>query len=193
VLITIDATTGAGTEVGPTNTGPRGPTDLSFRSDGTLFAFTDGPEQLHTLDLTTGAATSFDPTDPFGGLGNAIAFDPTDLLFWAGGNVGDNSGNFSNLLDQITGQATNIATFGFPSDCGDLGPPPRLAAADFDDGQAFASLNCGLNNPPITDNRLVQIDFTTGEITEIGPFTVNGEPIQLVDGLAFRSEPVSPD
>ena len=91
VLITIDPTTGAGTEVGPTNipnTGSLAPTDLSFRSDGTLFAFTDGPEQLHTLDLMTGAATLVGNVDPFDGVGNAIAFDPTDLLFWAGGNDG---------------------------------------------------------------------------------------------------------
>jgi hypothetical protein len=54
-------------------------------------------------------------------------------------------------------------------------------------------LNCGSGQGAVIDNRLVQVDFTTGEITEIGPFTVDGEPIQGVDGLAFRTEPVSPD
>jgi hypothetical protein len=129
----------------------------------------------------TGAATTLGETG-VGGFGNAIAFDPSDVLFWA-------QGDSSFTLDQTSGLATFVEDFVYPSDC----DVPRISGADFDDGQAFGSLRCGSGVVPTFDDRLVQVDFTTAEITEVGPFTTGGEQLAGLDGLAFRTEPMSPE
>lgn len=60
VLITIDTSDGAGTEVGPTGI-PGRISDISFNSEGSLFAYEEEIDPEHTvykIDTTTGMATS---------------------------------------------------------------------------------------------------------------------------------------
>ncbi len=100
VLITIDPSTGMGTEVGPTGVeffngifgGFNTFSDISFRpSDGTLFGMSFPGEGLATVDLGTGVATQVAFATFNGELGfqandgSALAFSPSGTLFHAAG------------------------------------------------------------------------------------------------------------
>ena len=83
VLIIIDIETGVGTEVAPIF--PDGILDdMSFRSDGTLFAsFRSKPGIfIETIDTNTGAVNFLGFTGLFG-AGNGIGFDQFNELFLA--------------------------------------------------------------------------------------------------------------
>src|SRR5215208_1694056 len=54
-LITINTSTGAGTLVGNNTVGPIA--DITFRSDGTLFGWTEGSDDLVTVNTATGVET----------------------------------------------------------------------------------------------------------------------------------------
>jgi hypothetical protein len=120
VLLTIDTNTGIGTEIGPTGITAT-TTDISFRSDGTLFAFEAdaGNHQLHTIDPATGVATLVGSTGLSTAGGNAMAFDLGDKLFhsqnvWPPNNL--------NTLDQVTGAANLVGSLAVlpppsPDDC----------------------------------------------------------------------------
>lgn len=113
VLITINASTGAGTEVGPTGiTGAVG--DISFRpSDGVLFAYdaTNDPDHsLYTLNTSTGAATLVGDTGLSLAGGNAMSFDLGGVLYhsqFTGGPSPDlNTLNTSTGAPTLLGQVT---------------------------------------------------------------------------------------
>ncbi len=182
VLITIDTSTGAGTEVATTTHS----FDLSFRnSDNKLFNFAGPGEaaRLNTVDIITGTQTlvGVDPTAP----GNGMAFSLTDDLFhW---NIGilfpGSSGGFT-TLDQTTGAILKqISSNPPPFPAGHI-TIPRINALDVQPGTGimFASVNNGggggFGGGP-RDNHLGTIDLTTGVITHIGP-TVDG-----LDAIAF--------
>src|SRR6185436_13384491 len=63
VLLTIDKVTGVGTLVGPTNVfiasgcSSDRVSDISFRSDGTLYAYAETCDQLGVINTSTGAFT----------------------------------------------------------------------------------------------------------------------------------------
>lgn len=84
VLITINTTTGAGTEVGPT--GISGAvSDISFRpSDGVLFAYdaSNDPEHtLYTINVNTGVATLVGETGLDFAGGNGMTFSAGGVLY----------------------------------------------------------------------------------------------------------------
>jgi hypothetical protein len=172
VLLTIDKATGAGTTVGPANVsttaGCRAVSDISFRSDGTLYAYAVPCGQLGVIDTSTGAFTLLGDTAQRN-AGNGIAFSPGDVLFHAGlDNVG--------TLDQTTGALTPGASLTFPATCTG-GPTRRINALDFHPsaGALFAVMNChGVSQ------RLGTLNTSTGVITEIG------ESVFGLDAIAFQ-------
>ena len=166
VLLTIDTATGAGTQVGPV--GSLSATDISFRSDGTLYAHQ--PNSVFTVDKATGAVTFVGDTGTEG-AGNGMAFSPTDVLFLA-------PGRRLFTLNQATGVATFVTNLTFPGACGAF--QQRVNAMDFQPGTGtlFGSLNC----PNTSTWRLGRIDTSTGTITDVGQ-TVDG-----LDALAFQPD-----
>ena len=91
VLLTIDTATGAGTAVGPTNVSTAAPpcgtvADISFRSDGTLYAYAEPCDTVGVIDTSTGAFTQLGHSGQDDG-GNGIAFSPGDVLFHAGAST----------------------------------------------------------------------------------------------------------
>lgn len=173
VLITIDLATGAGTEVAALNGGAAhffgdAYTDISFRSDGTLYSYLDPSDGLGTIDLGTGALTQLGYTG-VGCCGNGIAFSGSDVLYHANDAA-------LHSLDQTTGAATLIAALGFPS--GQVFP--RVNAMDFDPatGTLYAAVRRDFAN------YLATIDPVTGVVTSIGA-SQNG-----LDALAVFTVPV---
>lgn len=172
VLITINLATGAGTEVATLNGGAPHSfgdtyTDISFRSDGALYAYLEPGDGLGTLDPGTGALTELGFTG-VGCCGNGIAFSGSDALLHA------NDVELSEL-DQNTAVASYLATLGFPA--GQVFP--RVTALDFDPatGTLYAAVRRDFAN------YLATIDPLTGAVTSIGG-SVNG-----LDALAVLLVP----
>lgn len=176
VLITIDISSGAGTEVGPTGiNGTVG--DVSFRRDGMLFVYDANASDhtLYTVDLSTGAASLVGSTGLSFNSGNGITFVPR-----AGRDAGlfHSNRDFSHELSQSTGSATQVANMTFPANCAGTGFA-RIAAADFSGSShtVFGVMKCG--GPG--NESLGTVDYTTGIVTEIGS-TAGG-----MDAIAVRN------
>lgn len=172
VLITIDTATGAGTEVGPTGIpGDNNITDVSFRPDGTLFAFNAfspaGPPagRLYTINTTTGAGTLLGPTGTAGG-GNGIAHGTAGAVLYHSNE--DNT----HTLNQATGAATVIAPVSHTCPV----PSGRSVAADQrpSTGAYYAIRFCGF---PATSATLITLSYLTGTETVIGATTPDMEAI----------------
>jgi hypothetical protein len=166
VLITINPSTGVGTEVGVTGIDPElTVTDMSFRSDDTLFGYSDG--NIYTFSLATGAATELGSVGDGNPEGNGLAFSPFDALYKA-----DNANLWT--INQTTGAGTVVADMNYPFDDND-----RINAMKFNDttGVLFASVKGnGVSGP---NNYLATVDVDNGNVTEIGQ-TMFG-----TSGLAF--------
>lgn len=180
VLVTIDPTTGAATEVGPSvgSAGGGEIADMSFRSDGALYAMAGGGGlgnvPVYTIDKSTGAVTVLGGSNT-SGSGNGIAFSPSDVLFHA-------NGTDLHTLDQTTGAATLVHSLTWPatglcSDTVETGHP-RVGAMDFQPGTGtlFAVLN------HCTDSHwfLGTINTATGAVTAIG------QTVDKLDAIAFQ-------
>ena len=170
VLITIDPTTGAGTEIGPLVNagipGAGGLFDLSFRSDGMLFLsgwdLITPDSTLYTVNQVTGLAT------PVGGMGtlgpgNGITFSLSNILYHSNSAAGIPQ---LNVLDQATGLATFQVALGF-SGFPPLGGP-RLNAMDTDPstGTAWAAVNDG--GAGGGSNYLATLDPRSGRVRHVG-------------------------
>ncbi len=80
-LITVDATTGAGTLVGALGV-TSGLADIAFRSDGALYGYSPSNSTLYSVNTSSGAATQVSATAiPATALGFGLAFDSTDTLY----------------------------------------------------------------------------------------------------------------
>ena len=172
VLITIDVSTGAGTEVAALNGGAAhffgdAYSDISFRSDGALYAYLEPSDGLGAIDIGTGALAQIDFTG-ISGAGNGIAFSSGDVLYHAN-EVALHS------LDQFTAAASQIALLTFPP----LQTFPRVNAMDFDpaSGTLYAAVRRDFAN------YLATIDPVTGLVTQIGA-SQNG-----LDALAVFTVP----
>jgi len=186
VLIRIDPTTGAGTEVGGliTSFSGGGHFDVSFRNaDDVLhllaFSHVFGGVSLFTIDTITGFANEIGDTTVLAN-GNALAFSPADALRHANNDVGGTI----YTVDQASGASgapdDPLTYVGFPALT-----DPRPSAMDFDpcSGVAYAAINdsTGGGGP----NYLATVDTANGNVSHVGR-SVDG-----LDGLAFyRSEAV---
>jgi hypothetical protein len=179
VLITIDPGTGLGTEVGPTGM-PGDIADVSFRSDGTLFALDAtnpvGGHRLWTVDVTTGAGTLVGSIPGSGtASGNGIAHDASGAtLFYS-----DENNTYT--LDQSTAARTTLAAVSHqcPGGPGD----GRINAADLlasgGAGVVFAIRVCGF---PATQAHLITMNYATGAENPIGQTTLG------MDALAWSHD-----
>ncbi len=174
ILLTIDPTTGAGSEVCPITPWPHpygnSISDISFRGDGVLYAYLESGDGLGTLDTATCTLTPLGPTNT-SDTGNGIGFTPGDTLYHA------NEWSL-NTLDQATGNATLVTTMAYPP-----GVNPRLSALGYDpaSGAMYGALVEGSGGDDF--NALARVDLATGAVTRIG---------QSVTGLgALAIRPVS--
>jgi hypothetical protein len=155
---TIDTTTGAGTDVGPT--GRSQGWAAAFDLDGTLFttyAGFSGNAQLATIDRTTGAIAS-----TIGGLGTsliALEVDTTGQL-WGLGYFDRNLYQ----IDKTTGARTLV---------GDTGVLSTMDLAFDSKGVLYSTVG----------NRLYTLDLTTGASTLVR--TLTGIQSGSVMGIMF--------
>lgn len=152
-VYSIDPTTGVATEIGDHGI-DQAVIDLTFSNDGTLYGWLEpSRDDLVTIDLTTGAATI---VGDFGSSssGRTIEFTPDgDVALF---NLSD-----AILLDPVTGAATgsNITLNG----SGNINASYRTST-----GIAYAIGASGRDGP----RTLNTIDFTTGEVTQLGTISV---------------------
>ena len=175
VLIVIDTATGLGTEVAPLAgvVASRPVTDISFRpSDGLLYVFLDGPDEVATIDHASGAVTFLGAPGTFGG-GNALAFTQNLTLHHV---------EYATLFttNQASGLDTLVGALAFPGF-----PPlaaPKLNALDAEPstGRIFAAINDGSGGGG--PHYLGSLDPLALSVSFIGP-TVNG-----LDALAFQPD-----
>jgi hypothetical protein len=162
-LIRINLTTGAITVIGPLGATVA---EVEFRSDGTLFGWSESSDDLVTINLTTGAATVVGVT-PLGTFGDGMVFVGASLramLTGAAGNI--------YTVDQTTGATTiGVALTGSPAG----GASVAAATTQPGTGVVYAALN---------PNWIVRVNMTTGVIT-----TVGNTGVAPIDALAFGPLP----
>ena len=157
-LFTINTMTGAGTAVGATGiTSTFGTTsmftDMSFRSDGTLFGIISN--QVYRIDTTTGLATALPMVTGLNDAGNAIAFDPSDTLYQI-------STNQIATIDPMTGVGTLTGqTVDYPLTL----IPARVNGMDYDvtTGILYASVVHG--SGVTAAHFIAEIDVSNGDIS----------------------------
>lgn len=151
--------------------------DLTFTSDGVLYGWAQPINALHTINLLTGHATrvgSFDfgATRP---LGSGIAAATSSLIL-AGNGLAPIF-----RVDRNTGMATSIAVLDWPR-----GTASGMGALAFGPGGVLFAM--GLVGFQAGDGTfLLQIDLTTGHVTDLGP------TIPLGKALAFDPPTFPPD
>jgi hypothetical protein len=207
VLITVDTTTGVGTEVGPTGVegfsgifgGADTFTDISFNpTDGKLFGFGLPGESIAIIDSGTGAASQIAFATFNGELGfqandgSGLAFDSAGILFHAAGeelggqtcsgsppNGGGGAPGCPDLLHTVDPE-TSLATI-LEELLMPVGPADRgrFNAMDFDPetGLLYASIVYGPGDEPA--NYLGTIDLSTGVVSLLG------ETSRGLDAIAF--------
>jgi hypothetical protein len=160
-IITINTTTGAGTLVGPT--GQANPVaDLTFRTDGVLFGWTEDGDDLVTINTVTGVATVVGDSG-LNTAGSGLAFAPGGELFSTGES-------YLGSLHRI-----NPAT-------GAVAATVALSASNIINALAYDGAGV-LFGADSDNDQLVTIDTTTGVITVVGP------TIADLDALAFGPTP----
>ncbi|GJM15017.1 MAG: hypothetical protein DHS20C13_03440 [Thermodesulfobacteriota bacterium] len=187
-LLILDPNTGQATEIGSLELG-RGDfvSDISFRSDGTLFAHLNGEgnaleaenttntvsaNSLAIINTQTGNLTVLGPTGS-DDTWSAIGFNGMDTLFQCTDNR--NTPGAINILNQTTGNATFIDNLIYPPEfiIGDN----IIGSKDFDGIGDFFAVLAHLGNgigPEATTNGiengnfLVTIDQFNGDIDVIG-------------------------
>ena len=164
-LIRINRTTGVGTLIGATGLG-NPVADITFRSDGTLFGWSEDTDDLVTLNLTTGVATVVGPSG-VGTAGSGLTFGAGGVLFFTGqGATGDIA-----TVNPATGLVTaGPALTGSPNG-------NQINALAFNAGVIYGSDFAGGGAGGAAN--LVRINTATGVITDLGP-TIDG-----LDAIAF--------
>lgn len=164
VLITINPTTGAGTEVGAT-TQSAFFQDIAFRNgDNALYGYAggNGAGNIYTFNISSGVATLLGDTGDNFPSGNGLAFSPFDTLYKA-----DNNSLWS--INQSNGSGTTLLSLTYETAGG------RVNGMKFDNatGILWASVR-----DDASDNYLATVDIGTGNVDYIG-LTQSG-----VDGLS---------
>lgn len=171
-LVTINPTTGASTVIGALLDAGSANTisDISFRSDGTLFGLS--PSTLYTVNLTTGALTSIGSTGS-NNPGGALAFNPAGALFTAGSAAGNLS-----ILNPATGARTVGPALTNSPHAGTLGAMNAFAfsATNILYGTDSDRAQNGATTVAVD---LVTINTSTGVVTNIGVLPND------IDAIAF--------
>lgn len=165
VLVKVNPSTGAGTTVGILDAGIQfgNVTDMSFRSDGVLFAnlISKPSDVIVIIDTETAEITTVGESGLFFSMGG-LGFSLIDSLFYAGFDenlLPDPQALFS--IDQGNGSAGFIATLQFSS-------PRKLIVQSLDtnpdDGVLFIAYT---QDGPGAD--LGTLNTENGEVSDIGP------------------------
>ena len=164
-LVRIDPHTGAGTLVGDEiPTSDTGAADITFRSDGTLFGWSEDTDDLVTINKDTGLATIVGEA-AHSTAGSGLAFDSAGTLWFAGD---DDNGPLSNV-NPATSAVTPVITmdgFGW-----------QISALAFNGAGTLFGSRIVTTGPRAAD--LITIDRTTGRITS------TRNQILRLDGLVF--------
>ena len=172
VLITISTTTGVGTEVGPTGL-TENVSDISFRSDGSLFAL-DRTAAFFSISTLSGGATFIGyGNNAIISQGDALAFSPGDVLYRATATPPT-----LRTKDPSTADETEVATMDY-SPLTSQSDVPRPNGMDFEvaTGILWASIKSN------SANYLATIDTSNGDVSYVGT-TVAG-----LDALAVAAVP----
>jgi WD40 repeat protein len=161
-LITINTTTGAGTLVGLTGEADN-ITDISFRSDGVLFAMS-GNAGLYSVSTTTGVATLLG-TGPGIDSGGGLAFNSANTLFVA-------SGDALNTVNQSNGAQSNVVTMTFVS-----GADSLIGMKFHPSSGTLYAAAFSLDSSPAS--QLVTVNTTTGAMASLGSNGVRLEAIAI--------------
>lgn len=176
-LITINTATGLATAVGPLGVDirPGSMSDMSFRSDGTLYAI-DGLNSVYRVNTSTGNATLLGGVSSFP-AGNALAFSLTDTLYKVDIEA-------AYIVNQTNGSGTFVTSMNYPDS------EDRANGMDFDPatGVLFADVRHGPFGPGLVTNGpadtafnyLATIDLATGNVTMVGQTVTN------LDALAVQ-------
>ena len=168
-LIRINKTTGQGTIVGPIGLGIGGIADIAFRSDGTLFGWSENTDALITINTTTGAGTLIGSDPGISTRGSGLAFNAAGTLYLAGNN---GSGPL-----RTVNTTTGLTTVG-PILSGAPHPTQPVPAMKFHPvTDVLWAVNRQVAGTGIT--YLITIDTRTGAITTINP------TVSRLDGLAW--------
>jgi hypothetical protein len=159
-LVVIDVRNASMTTIGSVGLGNFGIADLAFRSDGTLFAWSENSDDLITINTATGAGTV---------VGNAaVSTRGSGIEFLADGRLlltGNNSNGALRQVDPATGLTTVIGTLtgapisGMSVNALSLGPDGNLWASMID---VFVA--SGLPVP----THLIRINPATAVVTNVG-------------------------
>jgi hypothetical protein len=172
VLITINTATGAGTVVGGTGLGTSQVSDISFRSDGVLFAYIEPSyDGIGTVNIATGVVTLVGQSG--GSSGSGMGFSANNTLYFA------NSDSRLYTLNQTTGARTlAVAMTGLSSRINAIDIHPFALGNPARSDVMYAIDNGGFGGSGNPDN-LVTVNRSTGVVTTIGATTNN------MDALAW--------
>jgi hypothetical protein len=167
-LITIDKTTGAGTQVGDLRPDEESAADITFTPDGALFGWLEAnSDDLVTIDKVTGAASIVGDSG-LSTFGSGLASDSAGTLFFAG--EGDNGP--LRTVNRATGVSAQIATLN-----GTTGDP--IAALAFDAAGTLFGVRIDFDPPEARPTELVTINTASGAINVLGP------SVERLDAIAF--------
>ncbi|MEM7246522.1 MAG: hypothetical protein AAF533_14315 [Acidobacteriota bacterium] len=148
-------------------------TDITFRSDGTLFGWVKGPDTIGTIDTTTGAVTLAANACGCGGTSVGLAFDDSDTL-WV------KNGTMLTPVDDATGMSAGAAS-------AIVSPTNSLLAAD-KDGQLFSHFrNTDQLRRVNTDGSTNLVGVTGLDLTALA-FAPPAAPLLSVGTLVAESD-----
>ena len=158
-----------------------GVSPVSPSTDYVLYGVSSGGDALSILDPVTGVSTLIGPLDPdlnifVTPIAMAIRSCNGAIYVWNNSNKSDEGASVSDgrllTVDRCTGLGTAVNA--------ELPSQGQLAALAFHpDGRLFG-----------TDSRLVEIDLTSGEVTEVGSIGVRigGADFHPVTGVLYGAE-----
>ena len=171
-LVTIDPATGNVTLVG--SLGHTG-SDIRFDSKGVLYAWLTDVNSLATVDLGTGSATPLPAPAYPQTLGGGIAFDKEGKLYVS---VSTSAGT----LDVWKPGEDKVATG--PT----LSGAPFVSAVNsmaFSESGMLYAVNSNMGAPAKT--RLIRIDRSSGQVTDIGALPADVDPLAFAPSMALES------
>jgi hypothetical protein len=175
-LIVIDPATGVATVLGKFGTNI---SDISFRSDATLFGYQgsgSGPRSLFTINLSNGAATAVGANDLTNTSGGGLAFNLVNTALYL--SATHDTGTLDTLNPSTGARTAGPTLTGSPIDAAAEG---SLNALAIDAAGTLYAVDSDRNDP--STSRLVTVDTGTGAITDLGALPAN------TDGIAFQAVP----
>lgn len=178
-LITINKATGQGTLVGSYGSSGETMADITFTSDGTLYGWLEpGTDDLHTINLATGAATDVGNAG-LSTFGSGLAANSADVLYYAGSG----SDGMLRTVSRATGLTTDVAVL-----TGGPASSSSISALAFSPGGTLYGV---FLDETTKASQLLTINPTTAAITILGPSITALDAIVFDGGAAPPPPPTS--